>query len=79
MGNNYSCNIVANQTLYRFLGDIQVLIDVRKNRGKTAIAKIDGEFCGECNMKLRPQVINEARLKENVVICESCQRILYTE
>ncbi len=52
---------------------------ILENRGKTAIARIDGEFCGECNMTLRPQMINEAQLKKNLVFCESCSRILYAE
>jgi len=52
---------------------------VLENRGKTALSLISGECCSECNMKLRPQIINEAHLNADIVICENCQRILYTE
>ena len=31
---------------------------VLENRGRRALSKINGEICGECNLKLRPQVIN---------------------
>jgi len=52
---------------------------VLENRGKSALAKIHGEICGGCNMKLRPQIINEAKMQKQLVICENCSRILYTE
>jgi predicted nucleic acid-binding Zn-ribbon protein len=52
---------------------------ILENRGKVAITKIDGEFCGECNMTLRPQIINEAQLRKNLVFCENCGRMLYVE
>jgi predicted nucleic acid-binding Zn-ribbon protein len=52
---------------------------ILENRGGTALAKVSGLFCGECNMTLRPQAINEATLKKNPVFCENCSRILYAE
>jgi len=52
---------------------------IRENRGKIAIAKINGSLCGECNMTLRPQVINEAKMKKKITFCETCSRILYAE
>ena len=52
-------------------------IVVKKNG--IAFVPILGEVCGACHVKLRPQVLNEVALKEKVVICESCSRILYTE
>ena len=52
---------------------------ILKNRGRTALAAVNGEFCGECNMQLRPQIINDARLKKVLVLCENCGRILYVE
>ena len=42
-----------------------------------ALVPISGEFCGGCNQVMPPQVINEVRLKERIVVCESCARILY--
>ena len=52
---------------------------IRKSRGKLALAKLDGETCGACSMTLRPQIINEAKLKKGVVLCENCSRMLYSE
>jgi predicted nucleic acid-binding Zn-ribbon protein len=45
--------------------------------GRVALARVEGEFCGECNMQLRPQIINEVRQKKKPVFCENCVRILY--
>jgi len=68
----------------QFMGPVDPAIlkryeKILENKGKTALSAISGEFCSECNMRLRPQVINEARLNYNIVICENCQRILYPE
>ena len=52
---------------------------ILKNRGRCALSKIEGEFCEICNMRLRPQVINEVRLQKELITCENCSRILYTE
>lgn len=47
--------------------------------GRVAVAVINGEFCGECNMHLRPQIINDAKIKRDLVLCEICTRILYAQ
>lgn len=44
-----------------------------------ALAPIDGENCSSCQMKLRPQVLNEVKLQETLILCENCTRILYEE
>jgi predicted nucleic acid-binding Zn-ribbon protein len=44
-----------------------------------ALAVVTGEVCAACQMKLRPQLINEIRLGEQIVVCENCSRILYIE
>lgn len=52
---------------------------ILKNRGRTALAAVKNNFCNECNMQLRPQIVNEATLKKDIVFCENCGRILYAE
>lgn len=42
-----------------------------------ALALVTGEVCTACQMQLRPQLINEIRLGEHIVVCENCSRILY--
>lgn len=51
---------------------------VEKKQG-LALVKVTGESCGACQLQLRPQIINELRLAENLIYCENCSRILYYE
>ncbi len=44
-----------------------------------ALASVNGESCSACQMKLRPQLINEIRLGDQIIVCENCSRILYFE
>lgn len=43
----------------------------------TALSPVKDESCGICHMQLRPQVLNEVMLKDKLVLCENCSRILY--
>ncbi|MGE5341080.1 MAG: zinc ribbon domain-containing protein [Candidatus Omnitrophota bacterium] len=47
-----------------------------KRFGK-AVSLVETEFCGICNVKLRPQRLNELLSSQNLLTCESCGRILY--
>lgn len=44
-----------------------------------AMVAVLSDACGGCNINLPPQVINEIRLKEELIFCGSCARILYIE
>jgi len=48
----------------------------RKNVGK-AVSLVETEFCGVCNVGLRPQRLNELISSDAINFCESCGRILY--
>lgn len=48
-----------------------------KSREGLAIAPIRNNSCGGCNIGLPPQVVNEARMQEKFLTCESCARMLY--
>lgn len=43
-----------------------------------ALVKVEGEVCPACQIQLRPQVVNEAKLKERIIVCDNCSRILYS-
>jgi predicted nucleic acid-binding Zn-ribbon protein len=50
---------------------------IAKKRGGIAIAKVVNDCCSACNMKIRPQVINEMKKRpESIYTCDSCQRVL---
>ena len=49
---------------------------VMKLRG-SGLAEVRDHKCMGCQVMLRPQIYNEVRIGEKVVICDSCQRIYY--
>jgi len=59
------------------LGELYSRIALKKQG--LALAAVNGEVCTACQMKLRPQLINEVRLGEQIIVCENCSRILYFE
>ncbi len=60
--------------------DVRSLYDliIQKKQGM-ALAKISNDICGACQLQLRPQLINEVRMYQALVVCENCSRILYTD
>lgn len=44
-----------------------------------AMVPLVDEACGGCYRKLTPQVINQVYLKSDLVMCENCNRILYSD
>jgi hypothetical protein len=49
---------------------------VAKFRG-SGLSEVRNQKCSACQMMLRPQTYNEVRSGDKVIICESCQRVLY--
>ena len=52
---------------------------ILNSKNGLAMVAVIGDACGGCNINLPPQVINEIRLKEDLIFCGSCARILYIE
>jgi predicted nucleic acid-binding Zn-ribbon protein len=50
---------------------------VRKNRRGIAVAEAFQGRCSACNLTLRPQFFQDLKKGEQILSCESCQRILY--
>jgi uncharacterized protein len=44
---------------------------------RTGLSEVRDHKCMTCQVMLRPQTYNEVRSGEQVVVCDSCQRILY--
>lgn len=51
---------------------------IQKKEG-LALVQVSGEACGACRIEIRPQLLNEIKLGETLIVCENCSRILYTE
>lgn len=49
------------------------------NKDGLALVPVRGDACQGCFLNLPPQVINEIKLRRELVFCESCARILYLE
>jgi len=49
----------------------------KKKNGKV-VSFVETEFCGICNVKIRPQVLNILISTNDLLICENCGRILFT-
>jgi predicted nucleic acid-binding Zn-ribbon protein len=58
-------------------GDILRHYDRVLKLRKSALAEARDHKCGACQVMLRPQVYNDVRTNEKILICDSCQRILY--
>ncbi|MBU1888061.1 MAG: hypothetical protein KKB46_02555 [Candidatus Omnitrophica bacterium] len=52
---------------------------VLKNRDGVAIVRVEGGTCGGCHMSLPAQIVSEVKLKDNIITCGSCSRILYLD
>lgn len=50
---------------------------VRRMRGVALSAIKDDDFCSLCQMRVRPQMLNELMEMKQVILCEACGRILY--
>lgn len=48
-------------------------------REGVALAKLQGESCSGCGLAFPPQTVNEIKMKESMIFCESCSRIVYEE
>jgi hypothetical protein len=42
-----------------------------------AVAEARDGICTICHVRLRPQVFNTIRRNDQIIQCDSCQRILY--
>jgi uncharacterized protein len=50
---------------------------ILNGRNGQALAEVVAGSCGGCYMQLPPQVINEIKMKQKIIRCENCQRMLY--
>ena len=47
-----------------------------KNSG-VALSPVTDDFCSICQIRIRPQIINELIAADKIILCENCGRILY--
>ena len=52
---------------------------ILKSKSGLAMAAVKGDACQGCFRVMPPQVINEIRMKQELIFCGNCARILYIE
>ena len=52
---------------------------VLHSRDGLALASVNNDSCGGCNMRTPKQVINLIKMYDRIITCEMCNRILYIE
>ena len=50
---------------------------ILKGRDGYALVEVINDACGGCYMQLPPQAIHQIKMKDKIIQCESCQRVLY--
>jgi uncharacterized protein len=50
---------------------------IAKRRGGIAIAEARDGMCTVCHVRLRPQVFNSIRRNDEIIQCDSCNRIMF--
>jgi predicted nucleic acid-binding Zn-ribbon protein len=50
---------------------------IRKGRAGVAIAEAVNGRCSKCNITLRPQFLQELKIGNSIMVCESCRRMIY--
>lgn len=50
---------------------------ILQKREGIALVPLQGHSCGGCDLYLPPQTVNRIKLKEELIFCESCSRIIY--
>jgi predicted nucleic acid-binding Zn-ribbon protein len=58
-------------------GVLAIFEKVSKRRNGVAVAEARDGICTICHVRLRPQVFNTVLRNEQIVQCDSCNRILY--
>jgi len=60
----------------KFLAKYERILHTKESM---ALVPVLGGSCGGCNINLPPQVINEIKMKQELIFCGSCARILYID
>ncbi len=56
---------------------IRLYLKTFNSKKGIALSPITDEFCSLCHMRVRPQILNELKGNEKLILCENCGRILY--
>lgn len=56
---------------------LNLYLKISKKKNGVVLSVVNDDFCSMCHMRIRPQVLNELREENDIILCENCGRILY--
>jgi predicted nucleic acid-binding Zn-ribbon protein len=56
---------------------VSLYLKISPKKNGVALSPVFDDFCSMCHVRIRPQVLNELKGQEKVIVCENCGRILY--
>jgi len=56
---------------------VSLYLKISLKKNGIALSPVYDDFCSMCHVRIRPQVLNELKSQEKVIVCENCGRILY--
>jgi predicted nucleic acid-binding Zn-ribbon protein len=55
----------------------KLYLEIFKKKSGIPLSPVTDDFCSMCQIRIRPQVLNELRAETQIILCENCGRILY--
>jgi predicted nucleic acid-binding Zn-ribbon protein len=55
----------------------KLYLEIFKKKNGIPLSPIIDDFCSMCQIRIRPQVLNELKAETQIILCENCGRILY--
>jgi predicted nucleic acid-binding Zn-ribbon protein len=56
---------------------LKLYLRISKKMGGVAMSPVTDDFCSICQMRIRPQMLDELMAAKTLIVCEACGRILY--
>jgi len=57
--------------------EIKLYQKIFNKKNCIVLSAVKDDFCSMCQIRIRPQVLNELKEKNSIILCENCGRILY--
>jgi predicted nucleic acid-binding Zn-ribbon protein len=57
----------------------KLYLEIFNKKNGISLSPVTDDFCSMCQIRIRPQVLNELRAETQIILCENCGRILYIE
>ncbi len=55
----------------------KLYLEIFKTKNGIPLSPVTDDFCSICQIRIRPQVLNELKAETQIILCENCGRILY--